>query len=118
MKFLKTKSDPNIHQNAPNCTILKKILGGACPRTPLAKRMASPCKISNSEKYIFCPPCMPKPGDAPGDLMLLYYTLLARLAAKMLSGTVLYCYIYQLNIGVLTGGGPRGPCPPPPLKIG
>ena len=23
--------------NAPNCTILKKFLGGACPRTPLAK---------------------------------------------------------------------------------
>ena len=36
--FLKTKSDPNIHQNAPNCTILKNFLEGACPRTPLAKR--------------------------------------------------------------------------------
>ena len=35
--FLKTKSDQNIHQNAPNCTILKNFLGGACPRTPLAK---------------------------------------------------------------------------------
>ena len=41
--FLKTKSDPNIHQNAPNCTILKNFLGqGACHRTTLAKRMASP----------------------------------------------------------------------------
>ena len=33
--FLKTKSDPNIHQKhqiAP----FKKILGGACSRTPLA----------------------------------------------------------------------------------
>ena len=38
--FLKTRSDQNIHQNAPNCTILKNFLGGACPRTPLTKRMA------------------------------------------------------------------------------
>ena len=35
--FLNTKSDQNIHQNAPNCTILKNFLGGACPRTPLAQ---------------------------------------------------------------------------------
>ena len=34
-KELKTKSDQNTHQNAPNCTILKKFLEGACPRTPL-----------------------------------------------------------------------------------
>ena len=27
--FLKTKSDPNIHQKAPNCTILIKFLGVA-----------------------------------------------------------------------------------------
>ena len=39
--FLKTKSDPNIHPNAPNCTILKKFPGGTCPQTPLAKRIAS-----------------------------------------------------------------------------
>ena len=32
--FLKTRSDQNIHQNAPNCTILKNFHGGACPRTP------------------------------------------------------------------------------------
>ena len=32
--ILKTRSDQNIHQNAPNCTILNKFLGGACPRTP------------------------------------------------------------------------------------
>ena len=30
-------SDSHMHQNAP----FKKILGGACPRTPLPKRMAS-----------------------------------------------------------------------------
>ena len=31
--FLMTKFDQNIHQNAPNCTILKNFLGegGACP---------------------------------------------------------------------------------------
>ena len=35
------KFDQNIHQNAPNCTILKNFLGGACPRTPPNnKRMA------------------------------------------------------------------------------
>ena len=27
----------NSPQNARNCTISKKILGGACPQTPLAK---------------------------------------------------------------------------------
>ena len=67
--FLRTKSDPNIHQNAPNCTILKKILGGACPRTPITKRMAKPCsacrcatcKFQNRKK--FCPP-LPNPGYA------------------------------------------------------
>ena len=37
-----TKSDQNIHQNAPNCTILKNFLGGAYP------------------------PPLPNPGDAPG----------------------------------------------------
>ena len=41
--FSSKKSDPNIHQNAPICTIFKNFLGGTCPRTPLAKRIASPC---------------------------------------------------------------------------
>ena len=49
------------HQIAP---FLKKILGGACPRTPLAKRMVSPyavcrfatCKFTNLKKNIG-PPC-------------------------------------------------------------
>ena len=52
-KILKTKSDQNTHQNAPNCTILNKFIGGAWPRTPLAKRMASPwatCKFPNLKK--------------------------------------------------------------------
>ena len=62
--FLKTRSDQNIHQNAPNCTILKNFLGGLYPRTPLAKRMASPCaacrfvtcKFQNLKKKKFLAP--------------------------------------------------------------
>ena len=42
--------------------------GGGCPRTPLAKRMASPnqnLKINNS-----CPPPpLPNPGYAPDDCL-------------------------------------------------
>ena len=82
--FLKTKSDQNIHQNAPNCTILKKILGGACPRTSLAKRMASPCaachfatcKFPNLKKKFLAPP-LPNPGDAPVYVCMshLYYLI-------------------------------------------
>ena len=35
-----------------NCTVLKKNIGGACPRTPLAIRMASTCKFPNLKKTI------------------------------------------------------------------
>ena len=35
--FLKTKSDQNIHQNAPNCTILKKISPGRHAPEPPSK---------------------------------------------------------------------------------
>ena len=50
-------------KNAPNCTILKNFLVGACPRTPLAKHMVSPCaacrfatcKFPNLKKNS-CPP--------------------------------------------------------------
>ena len=67
-----TKSDPNIHQNAPNCTILKIFSGGACPRISLAKRMTSPCaacrfatcKFPNLKKKFLGPP-LPNPRDAP-----------------------------------------------------
>ena len=40
--FLKSKSDKNIHQNAPNCTILKKFLGGGggMPPNPPSKAHA------------------------------------------------------------------------------
>ena len=59
-----TKSDPNVHQNAPNCTILKKNLMRVCPRSPLAKPLALPCaacrfatsKFSNMTKIILVPP--------------------------------------------------------------
>ena len=42
----------------PKHTIKKKFLGEACPRTPLAKRMASPatCKFPNLKKKILGPP--------------------------------------------------------------
>ena len=61
-KNLKTKSNQYTctHQNAPNCTILKKILGGACPQTPLRH-----IQISKSKKK-FLPPPLPNPGYAPG----------------------------------------------------
>ena len=52
-----TKSDQNIHQNAP---FKKNYRGGACPRTPLAKRMA---KFPNLKKKFLAPP-LPNPGDA------------------------------------------------------
>ena len=49
------------HQIAP---FIKNFLGGACPRTPLAKRMASPCaacrfatcKFTNLKKKNSWPP--------------------------------------------------------------
>ena len=51
--FLSKKSDPNIHQNPPNCTIFKNFLAGACPRTPLASRHAN---FQISQKKILGPP--------------------------------------------------------------
>ena len=69
-KILKTKSDPNIHQNAPNCTIFKKFLVKACPEPPITKRMASQCaeatcKFRNLKKKFLAIP-LPNPGYAPG----------------------------------------------------
>ena len=37
-----------IHQNAPNCTVLKNFLEGACSAT---------CKFLNLKKIILGPPC-------------------------------------------------------------
>ena len=79
MKKIKTKSDQNTPKNAPNCTVLKKFLGGACPRTPLAMRMASPCaacrfatcKFPNLKKKILGPP-LPNPGYAPVKLVEIW----------------------------------------------
>ena len=54
-----TISDPNIHQNAPNCTILKNIFWGrGCPRTPnqSAWLRRSDMQIFKSEKKILDPP--------------------------------------------------------------
>ena len=74
MKFFKVKNLIQIctktHQIAPFIKIFSG--GGACPRTPLAKRMASPCaacrfatcKFPNLKKNILGPP-LPNPEDAP-----------------------------------------------------
>ena len=61
-KNLKTKSDPNIHQNASNCTIKKKISLGSMPPNPppLTKRMASLYIYVAFEKYISCLPPLQK----------------------------------------------------------
>ena len=74
MKILKTKSDQNIHQNAPNCTILKKFLGGGMPPNPPSKAHGFAMRsmslrnmqISKSGKKNSWPPPLPNPGDAPG----------------------------------------------------
>ena len=62
--FLKTKSDQNVHQNAPNCTILKNFLGAACPQTPPSKAHGlgaacreTTCKFPNLTKDHSWPSC-------------------------------------------------------------
>ena len=62
--LLKPKSDQNIHQSAPNCTILKKILGGMPPNPPTKTHGFATCKFPNLKKKIIAPP-LPNPGDAP-----------------------------------------------------
>ena len=54
-KILKSKFDPDINQNAPNCTISKNFLGGACPQTLLAKCMFATCKFPNLKNYSWPP---------------------------------------------------------------
>ena len=64
---LKTKSDPNIHQNAPNCTILEKSSRGDMPPNPPAERMAlRDMQISKSEKKKFLAPSLPNLGYTLG----------------------------------------------------
>ena len=51
-------------------------LGGACPRTPIAERMASPCaacsfatckfpNLKSEKKFLPPPPRLSNPGNAP-----------------------------------------------------
>ena len=106
MKFLKTKSDQNIHQNSPNCTILKNFLGGAYPRTPLAKRMASPCaacryatcKFPNRKKIISWPPPLPNPGDAPDNV----YTKFLEIDSTQLCNNTVISDVLVINHGYTT----------------
>ena len=86
--FLKRNSDPNIHQNAPNCTILKKILGGACPRTPPSKAHGK------SEKNFPPPPPLPNPGDAPASL----YTTCIHLLFIFKFLLWLFCMFYKFSL--------------------
>ena len=41
--FQSKKSDPNIHQNAPNCTIFKIFSRGGMPPNPPPKSWGRPC---------------------------------------------------------------------------
>ena len=61
-----TISDPNIHQNAPNCTILKTFFrGGDAPKPPTKAHgfAEATCKFSNLKKKFLTP--LPNPGYAP-----------------------------------------------------
>ena len=56
----------NNPQNARNCTILKKFLGGACPQTPLAKaRSFATCIYKIPEILKLGPPPLINPAYAP-----------------------------------------------------
>ena len=54
--FIYTKFQQNILQNAPNCRILKKFLGGACPKPPQQTyKRFSTCKYPHFSKNILNP---------------------------------------------------------------
>ena len=64
----------NSPQNAQNCTIFKKFLGGACPKTPLAKARSFAARdmplrvmyIQNPRKFkVGTPPPLRNPAYAP-----------------------------------------------------
>ena len=63
----------NSPQNARNCTIFKKILGGACPQTPLAKARSFAARdmplrgmdIQNPRNFKVGPPPLRNPAYAP-----------------------------------------------------
>ena len=55
--ILKTKLDQNAHQNTPNLPFKKNSRGeGPCPRTHLAKRMASHANFQIRKKNLAPPP--------------------------------------------------------------
>ena len=55
--FLKSKFDPTIHQKHTELRHFKNFLEGICPRTPLAKRMASRhVNFPISKKKLLSPP--------------------------------------------------------------
>ena len=62
-----------MHENAPNCTILEKILWRACPRSPLAKRMGK----------IFLTLPLPNPGYAPHPVSADHYHSLSGIQAEL-----------------------------------
>ena len=67
-----------MHQNAPNCTIYKNFLRGACPQTPPSKAHGfATCKFPNLKKKILGPPPLPNPGDAPDTCSIVMYTVRA-----------------------------------------
>ena len=72
------KSDPNIHQNAPNCTIYKNFLRGHAPEPPsiaygFAMRSMSlrDMQISKSQKKKFLAPPPPKSWGRPCPILNL-----------------------------------------------
>ena len=56
--------------NAPNCTIFKNFLGGACPRTPLTNAWRSAMQIPTLFQKYFEPPPPPPPPNEILDLPL------------------------------------------------
>ena len=73
-EFFTMKVVENSPQNARNCTILKKFLGGgACPQTPLAKARSFAARdmplrsmyIQNPRNFKVGPPLLRNPAYAP-----------------------------------------------------
>ena len=59
LKNFKANSYPNIHQDAPNCTIYKNVLEDHTP-SPLAKRMERHANFINLVKNMTSPPPIPR----------------------------------------------------------
>ena len=77
--FLKSKFDPNIYQKRTKLHHFKKFSQESMPRTPLAKRMASPCaacrlatcKFPNLKKEFLAPP-----SQILATLLIIIYLIL------------------------------------------